>query len=125
MHVGKQLVFRRIGPQVQVVKINWEVTQFLAAARQPGLPGKADGTIVEWLTDDPKVCPLRGVGIAFFDDPLFSIDFDVNNKFGLMWRRPGPSDAQGAVNLRYPGGNSLVALLPPRILSSRSETRRA
>ena len=30
-----------------------------------------------------------------FGDPLFSIDFDVNNEFMVMWRQRVPHDAPG------------------------------
>jgi hypothetical protein len=56
--------------------------------RPPGHSGQPDMLLYNWLTDDPKVCPLCGVRIAFSGDALFSIDFDVNDKFMVGWRTP-------------------------------------
>jgi hypothetical protein len=45
----------------------------------------------EWLTDAKEVCALCGVRIAFFGGKLF--DFDVNNKFMIVWHRRVPDAA--------------------------------
>jgi hypothetical protein len=51
----------------------------------PGLPGKSNGTIYIWSTDHPNDCSMCGVKIAFIDDKLFSINFDVDNRFMIAW----------------------------------------
>jgi hypothetical protein len=65
-----------------------------AVLQPPGYPGNPDdGLIYEWLTDAKEVCALCGVRIAFFGGKLFSIDFDVNNKFMIVWHRRVPDAA--------------------------------
>jgi hypothetical protein len=61
-------------------------TRILSRSGDPAIP---DGLVYWWQTDaqqrDAKECPLCGVRIAFMQGQLFSIDYDVDNKFMIVW----------------------------------------
>ena len=51
-----------------------------------------DGLTLLWLTEPKEVCPLCGVRLSLQGQRLVQIDFDVNNKFMVIWQRVGAKD---------------------------------
>ena len=45
-----------------------------------------------WLTEPKEICPLCGIRLSLQSQTLVHIDFDVNNKFMVIWQRIGAKD---------------------------------
>jgi hypothetical protein len=53
-----------------------------------------EGLILMWLTESKEVCPLCGIRLSLQGKKLLMIDFDVNDKFMVVWQRAGAKDIQ-------------------------------
>lgn len=53
-----------------------------------------DGLTLMWLTEPKEVCPLCGIRLSLQGKKLLRIDFDVNDKFMVVWQRAGAKYVQ-------------------------------